>query len=505
MFRVKFYMFFSPSDVTSLFAQSHTATNKAYRHLGTTAMFNMPLEAHEFIAADYTGKHPKSLPLPPGYPVTKPEHRFEYLVHSSMRKLLTGPGLKPLIHSYERILPISLSHQLKLDTTSATSHPDLLYILQSAMVETTACCMFGPQLLDTTPGLLGDFIEHDRSSTLLAKGLPKWMVSAAHSSKERCIQGFKNYHSMLQRDPVKLETTGNFTVFDESVVPELVKCRQQAWKKMEPMTSDAQASEDMALLWAYVFSPINLENWLNRTSANHNATNTVFWLLTRILSDKKVRARVERTLSEIESVYGPDPGPYILANSPYLQSLFAETLRFYSADMVLRGPSLTDTRVNNWIVPRGSYMGISTFGRHHDINAWNTGTTEETHSLDDFWDERFLVSEKQKLSGPSKHPAPRNVVSEEFPGIDSSTKNVSEKDVRFSTDGLAGTFIPFGGGDTMCPGRSFAKMEIIHTVVYFLKNYEIEFDGDQPEFAKSTFGVGILAPKSKLAVRIRKI
>jgi hypothetical protein len=247
---VKFYMFFAPSDVLSLFAQSHIATNKAYRHLGTTAMFNMPQEAHEFIAADYTGKHTKPLELPLGYPDTKPKDRFEHLVHASLRKLLTGPGLKPFINKYEAQFPATLENTLKLDTKSSAKYPDLRYIIQTSMIATTSYCMFGPVLLDSTPGLLEDIVQHTRDSVHLAKGFPRWMIPAIHARKDRCVEGFKTYHAKIRSNGAAAEPTGNYTTWDKLTGTELVRSRQKSWKEMDPMTDDAQASEDFALMWA---------------------------------------------------------------------------------------------------------------------------------------------------------------------------------------------------------------------------------------------------------------
>jgi cytochrome P450 len=218
-----------------------------------------------------------------------------------------------------------------------------------------------------------------------------------------------------------------------------------------------------------------------------------------------MKSRVDETLAQIEAEHGPNPGPYVLANSAYLQSLFSETLRLYSADTVLRGPSLRDTRIGNWVVPRGKFMGISSYGRHHDENYWNTGTEEKAHSLDEFWDERFLVSEKRNLRGPSKDPASSGAHSDAAMDAELSIGRVSDKDLKFSTDGLAGSYLPFGGGDTICPGRAFAKMEIISTVVYLLKNYEIELLAGRPKFNSGTFGIGVLSPEGTTPVMIKKM
>jgi cytochrome P450 len=47
--------------------------------------------------------------------------------------------------------------------------------------------------------------------------------------------------------------------------------------------------------------------------------------------------------------------------------------------------------------------------------------------------------------------------------------------MKFSTAGLTGKFFPFGGGHYMCPGRTFAKQEVLGAVAVLLLNFDIEF------------------------------
>ena len=45
---------------------------------------------------------------------------------------------------------------------------------------------------------------------------------------------------------------------------------------------------------------------------------------------------------------------------------------------------------------------------------------------------------------------------------------------KFSLTGTSGKLFPFGGGKTMCPGRVFAKQEVLAAVAYILDKFEIE-------------------------------
>lgn len=47
----------------------------------------------------------------------------------------------------------------------------------------------------------------------------------------------------------------------------------------------------------------------------------------------------------------------------------------------------------------------------------------------------------------------------------------------FSTQGTAGKLFPFGGGAHICPGRVFAKQEILAAVSTVLLGFEMEFVG----------------------------
>ena len=76
--------------------------------------------------------------------------------------------------------------------------------------------------------------------------------------------------------------------------------------------------------------------------------------------------------------------------------------------------------------------------------------------------------------------------------------------LRFSTDGLGGSFIPYGGGQNMCPGRMFAKQEILFTLAKLLLVFDIEIQGPEPKMSFKAFGTGILGPERKTPFKIRR-
>lgn len=74
-------------------------------------------------------------------------------------------------------------------------------------------------------------------------------------------------------------------------------------------------------------------------------------------------------------------------------------------------------------------------------------------------------------------------------------------------EGLAGLWIPFGGGDRMCPGRHLAKLEMLYTFAYLCSNYE--FDVSSKDIAKVSTDKGfapfsVLPPDNTVKFKIRR-
>lgn len=170
-----------------------------------------------------------------------------------------------------------------------------------------------------------------------------------------------------------------------------------------------------------------------------------------------------------------------LLRLPVLQAVYAETLRLRMHFYIIRMPDRVDINVQGWTLPRQKVIVTPTTVAHMDSLAWSTGLHDE-HPVDQFWVGRFL----------------------RYPHKDGDRPTTPE----FSTKHLEGLWIPYGGGPRQCPGRHFAKRQILLTIALMVSLFECDIleegRGVQEDFTLWGFGSGVSNPVGKVPVRIRR-
>lgn len=233
-------------------------------------------------------------------------------------------------------------------------------------------------------------------------------------------------------------------------------------------------------------------------SANSNSVPAAIWFLIETLRDdclkKEVCQRISSAylipkVSEKHESQQPAFDTEKLCNDPLLQSVYAETLRLRVAALIVREAAHRDFSFCGWHIKKGEVLTVSSHTEAMNGDVWGVGKDPSSHSVDKFWSHRFLVNSADPHSGPL---------------LNQKAKKAASRELSFSTDGLAGTWIPYGGGRSLCPGRHFAKREIMLTTAAFLTAYEIDLDPNHiPSVNMSHFGFGTMPPKGKLSCRIR--
>jgi cytochrome P450 len=124
-----------------------------------------------------------------------------------------------------------------------------------------------------------------------------------------------------------------------------------------------------------------------------------------------------------------------LKKLPLLNSVYMECLRLRSSVFVVR-KLRTSIELDGYTLKEGNLVLAPSYLAHNDPDIWSSSM----HSPGEFWPERFL----KESSGGSQS------------GIS------------------AGKYFPYGGGTAMCPGRYYAKQEILCAVTLFFALFYVE-------------------------------
>lgn len=240
---------------------------------------------------------------------------------------------------------------------------------------------------------------------------------------------------------------------------------------------------------------------------NTNAVPAIGWFFIEFCRNRgllcRARAEVESAHLPLAQQAEPEFDVGKLCNSPLLQSVYAETLRLRVALIVTRTPEREDFHIGEWVFPKAQTIAISSRSAAMNPAMWNTGTADSPHPLEQFWAERFLVYPDDPTSGPSRRDLAVARKHERKPGIESDHKSSP----RFSMENVASSWIPYGGGERICPGRHFAKQEIIGCFAMLFQHYDIELLTPKdwtPKPNMKFFPFGGLPPLGKVPFRIRR-
>ena len=162
-------------------------------------------------------------------------------------------------------------------------------------------------------------------------------------------------------------------------------------------------------------------------------------LLIHTKGDRSVFEEVQREVaSSIESVSQPRFTLKKLEQQTLLQSLYAETLRFGVQIHIPRHVPHQPLKIGDQTIPSNNLLIFNTWLAHTDKAIWNT--KNGTHPLDKFWARRFVLDPKDASSGPCKKQ-------QKIDGDPVSPAEDARK-AEYSTSGLEGAWIPYGGEQT---------------------------------------------------------
>ncbi|OAA76648.1 Cytochrome P450 [Akanthomyces lecanii RCEF 1005] len=298
------------------------------------------------------------------------------------------------------------------------SEVELYSWIKAILFDGSITALFGSKLLEMHPDLQGDFWIWEQNLLTLLFGTPKLFARQAYESRDRLLVKLEAWLAHGYKHTAELDDSVEW----EPYFGARIMRKRHEYYNQQRLSLSSQAGKEMIFL-AGILS---------------NAIPTIGWLLTHLFSPTSDSELLPRIRDEVMTCQREDGSidMRVLTRLPLLNSTINEVLRLYIDLLIIRqvekGLIINGLQVHQ----NDQIMASSWMAHRHPDNFTNPEVFDA---------ERFLQDDP-KSGG---HTA--------------------------STSGLGGKYFPFGGGHHMCPGKNFARQEILGTVAVLLLNFDITF------------------------------
>ncbi|KAL9069710.1 MAG: hypothetical protein Q9157_006060 [Trypethelium eluteriae] len=422
-----------------------------------TNVFLLPKECLKAYRRDNTGAH--ETPEPNSNSLA-PYNRIDFLIRSHVRDLLGGSGLKPFSQRFYKNVSKRLGNMQS--GTEWVSWPDLTKIIQKEITGSAIDALCGPWLLENHPSFLDDFWVFDNNIYSLLLRLPRFLTPRVHEARANLLAAVEAWHQWADAhfDPALISSQDGY---DSPWAHPFWRKRREMLLQVDDFSQKGVVSQDLGLLWG----------------SNSNSVLAAFWATFEVFRDLSLLEIVRQEAQDclirrdgVELEFDVEQ----LVRQPVVQAIYAETLRLRVNGILMRKTPMNGLIVNEDFVPGEKLILTASTAAHMDPRVWGVGIGQN-RSPYEFWPGRFL-----------KHVRGVN------------------RGVDFSMTGTAGSWMPFGGGTHMCPGRFFAKREVILSMAQMVTLYDCDILSDKgaQKMDGRTFGLGTLGPAGKVPVRLRR-
>lgn len=275
----------------------------------------------------------------------------------------------------------------------------------------------GTKLLEMFPDISGDFWTWDEGLVGMLFGTPRLFARESYAARDNLINKLEQWLAAGYAEPVNESDPDWEPTFGTRVMR-----KRHEYYAQQQMSLRGQASADLVFFGGIL----------------SNAIPAIGWMLMHILSPTNPPELRSWVMDEITSAQRDDGSidVPVLSKLPLLNSMFHEVLRVYIDLLIVRQVD-ADATIGSHIVHKNEMIMAPSWLSHRD--------PEHFAKPDAFDPARFLINDPETGK------------------------------MKFSTVGLTGKFFPFGGGHYMCPGRTFAKQEVLGAVAVLLSNFHIDF------------------------------
>ncbi|EED16620.1 cytochrome P450, putative [Talaromyces stipitatus ATCC 10500] len=465
---VPVYLISGTKNIQSIFGRDNkVGSEDIFVERVLPTLYKMPKKDVEKFANDKSGRGHN--PAPGTEDMPQDQRYWAKYEHIHTEYLARTQNLKPIIEAYSNQLMQDLN---KYPTDKWTT----IGIVEMCRREVTKCAMstlLGPKVFELNPNFLESFWEFDDNVFMLTLGFPKWLNPGPYKAQDK-------YLSMIEKYVVA--AIENFDWNGPDI--------ESSW---EPHFGARICRETAKWFKESGFPDVSISGALGTLlfAQNSNTIPTTMWMLLEILKDSSLLRAVQE---EVATTYSKDPetGKPVcdlqkLVMLPLLQSIFTEVLRLHMNFNIIRHTKEPIT-MDGYKIKKGAMLQVPMMAAHYEESVW--GSTGNPAS--EFWAERHIKY------------------------IDDKKENGEiERKRVFAMAGRPSSYFPFGGGPPICPGRHFAKHEILTTIGMLVTKFDIEFvewvnfDGspsDRPAQNNQQYcGAGSMPPDREMKIKMKRL
>ncbi|KAK6346481.1 hypothetical protein TWF696_006611 [Orbilia brochopaga] len=273
---------------------------------------------------------------------------------------------------------------------------------------------FGSHFEELAPDAAELFWKFEEGFLKLFQDTPKWMLRGAIRARDKLMTAMETWLIQAMKNAPQLADN---EIWDEWWGGRIL------WQRVKMLTSRdfslrAKAIHQFGMLWGL----------------NANTPPVISWMLIYILRNPSLLPRLRK---EVETAIFVEPELSIdwptLMKLPLLLSVYQETLRLAVSNMTARVVT-EDTDVDGYIFKKGRMMIAPSRALH-----LSPVFDHPSHPMTEFWGERFLVGESEKLK-------------------------------------MMNSWRPFAGGITYCPGRYIAAAEIYSAIGILILKFDMRLE-----------------------------
>ena len=362
--------------------------------------------------------------------------------------------------------------------------------LRTLMFRASTTALWGEKIFEVSPDLEEHFWQFDQDMLSLFFRLPKWLIPKAFLNRDTALDCVIKWNEFLEKATHGQIPDPDTIAWEPYYGSRLQRARRLTFKKRN-LSAHAIAGLDLGFLFGL----------------SSNAIPATLWALLHIIDSRRAnddtkQSLYDQVLAEVRECQNEDRSINIaaLVVQPVLLSTMHEVLRVYvdvlvsrqiNHDMTLpfgRDAQARKSAQGNQsiFIKKGALVMMPSYVAHMDPTTWQSPDFPHFPSPELFYPYRFLTA----------------------PPDDTSKKPT------FTTDHAENMFMPFGGGKTICPGRIFARQEMMAAVAMVLLTFEFDFVSytDQNGLETSKFpglrdtfpGSAVMVSKGDMKVNIER-